>query len=187
VVLIAFVGNLVASFLGAVIRNAFGNGFFGFLFGVALTELLLFVISGFLHIGIYNSTLAIADGRPVEPIKMFRTEYLANFLVALLLYALLAFVGFLLCILPGIVVLYLGFLTPWYVLDQGMAPVDALKASFATTTKNGWPLILFALVTFLIYVAGAIVCLVGLLVTVPVALLMVTYTFRRLTGGLVTN
>jgi uncharacterized membrane protein len=38
-------------------------------------------------------------------------------------------------------------------------------------------------VTWLIYIAGAIVCLVGLLVTVPVALLMVTYTFRRLTGG----
>jgi uncharacterized membrane protein len=71
------------------------------------------------------------------------------------------------------------------VLDQAMAPVDALKASFRTTTKNGWGLIFFALVAFLIYIGGAVVCLVGLLVTVPLSLLMVTYTFRRLTGGLV--
>jgi len=33
-----------------------------------------------------------------------------------------------------------------------------------------------------IYFAGVIACVVGLLVTVPVALLMITYTFRRLTG-----
>jgi uncharacterized membrane protein len=116
---------------------------------------------------------------------MFRSDHLLNYLVALFLYGLLAAVGFALCILPGIVVLYLGFLTPWFVLDQGMDPVDALKASYRTTTSSGWGLIFFALITWLIYVAGAIVCLVGLLVTVPLALLMVTYTFRRLTGGLV--
>jgi uncharacterized membrane protein len=184
-VLIAFVGILVASFLGAVIRNASGDSLVGVLFGVAVADLLIFIVSGFLHIGVYNSALALADGRRVEPSKMFRSDYLLNYLVAILLYGLLAAVGLFLCILPGIVVLYLGFLTPWYVLDQGMAPVDALKASYRTTTSNGWGLIFFALVTWLIYVAGAIVCLVGLLVTVPVALLMVTYTFRRLTGGLV--
>jgi uncharacterized membrane protein len=184
-VLIAFVGILVATFLGAVIRNAAGNSLVGVLFGVAVADLVIFIVSGFLHIGVYNSALALADGRRVEPSKMFRTDYLANYLVAILLYGLIAAVGLFLCILPGIAVLYLGFLTPWYVLDQGMAPVDALKASFRMTTSQGWGLILFALVTWLIYVAGAIVCLVGLLVTVPVALLMVTYTFRRLTGGLV--
>ena len=181
VVLIAFAGIVVASGLGIAIRNALGNSLLAVLFGVAVADLLVFVVSGFLHIGVYNSALALADGRPVEPSKMFKTDYLANYLVAILLYGLLAAVGFLLCILPGIVVLYLGFLTPWYVLDQGMAPVDALKASYQTTTKNAG-LILFAIVTWLIYVAGAIACLVGLLVTVPLALLMVTYTYRRLTG-----
>jgi uncharacterized membrane protein len=185
VVLIAFIGILVASFLSAVVRDASGDSLFGVLFGVAIADLLIFIVSGFLHIGVYNSALALADGRPVEPSKMFRSDHLLNYLVALFLYGLLAAVGFALCILPGIVVLYLGFLTPWFVLDQGMDPVDALKASYKTTTRNGWGLIFFALITWLIYVAGAIVCLVGLLVTVPLALLMVTYTFRRLTGGLV--
>jgi uncharacterized membrane protein len=143
-------------------------------------------VSGFLHIGVYNSALAIADGRPVEPSKMFKTDYLANYLVAILLYGLLAAVGLLLCIIPGIVVLYLGFLTPWYVLDQGMAPVDAIKASFQITTKYAGSLILFAVVTWLIYIVGFIACIVGLLVSAPVALLMVTYVFRQLTGRPVT-
>ena len=182
VVLIVFVGIVVAGLVSIAIRDAGGNGLFGVLLSGALAELLLFVVSGFLQIGVYNSAIALADGRAIEPVKMFRTDYLANFLVAIFLYSLLAAIGFFLCVLPGFVVLYLGFLTPWYVLDQGMAPVDGLKASYQTTTRNGWALFFFALVAWVIYFAGVIACVVGLLVTVPVALLMITYTFRRLTG-----
>ena len=43
-------------------------------------------------------------------------------------------------------------------------------------------LLVFAIVAYLIWFVGAVACFVGLLVSVPVALLMITYAFRGLTG-----
>jgi uncharacterized membrane protein len=181
VMLVAFVGSIIASVVSFALRSS-ASGLFAFLLATAVGSVLQFVVSGFLHLGVYQSALAIADGRPVEPGKMFTTDQLGNYLVATLLYGLMVGVGFLLCILPGIVVAYLGFLTPFYVLDQRMAPVDAIRASFKVTSANVGALLGFAIVVFLVYIVGAIACLVGLLVTAPVALLAITYVFRQING-----
>jgi uncharacterized membrane protein len=60
--------------------------------------------------------------------------------------------------------------------------MDAVRASFRTTSSNVGQLLPFAIVVFLVYIVGAIACGVGLLVSAPVALLAITYAFRRLHG-----
>ena len=179
--LIALVGYIVAAIVAGVIRGA-ASGFIGLLVTSAVGDLLLLLVGGFLQIGIYQSALAVADGRPVEPGKMFSTDMLVPFAIAVFLYSLMVAVGTLFCFIPGIVLAYLGFFTPLYVLDKRMAPTEAIRASFQITSKNVGGLIGFAIVGFLVYVLGFILCFVGTLVAAPVVLLATTYVFRNLNG-----
>jgi uncharacterized membrane protein len=181
VMLVALVGFLIAGIISGILRSA-ASGFFGILVVTAVGDVIFLLIGGVCQIGIYQSAVAVADGRPVEPAKMFTTDLLGPFVIALLLYGLMVGVGSLFCFIPGIVLAYLGFFTPFYVLDARMSPTDAIRASFQVTSKNVGGLIGFAVVAFLVYVLGFIACFVGVLVAGPVVLLATTYVFRSVNG-----
>jgi uncharacterized membrane protein len=179
--LVALVGFIVAGIISGVLRSS-ASGFFGFLVVTAVGDVIFLLIGGVLQIGIYQSALAVADGRPVEPAKMFTTDLLGPFVIALFLYGLMVGVGSLFCFIPGIVLAYLGFFTPFYVLDHRMSPTDAIRASFHVTSRNAGGLIGFAVVAALVYLLGFIACFVGVLVAGPVVLLATTYVFRGVNG-----
>ena len=92
------------------------------------------------------------------------------------------FLGTLLCYIPGIIAAFLLDWTMFYVVDQDMAPVDAVKASVKFVTDHLGDTIVFYLLGIVVLIVGAILCLVGLLVAVPVILIGAAYTFRRLNG-----
>ena len=58
--------------------------------------------------------------------------------------------------------------------------MTAIKSSFSFTSGNVGALLLLALLSFLCFVAGALACLVGLLVAYPVVTVAAAYTYRRL-------
>jgi len=66
---------------------------------------------------------------------------------------------------------------------RGLAPIDALKASFSTVRAHVGETLLSFLVQGLLVVAGLFACGVGILATGPIALLIQVYTYRRLSGG----
>ena len=83
---------------------------------------------------------------------------------------------------PGIIV---GFLLNWamfYVVDQDMEPMDAIKASVKFVTSHLGDTIVFYLLGIVVLFVGAMLCLVGLLVAVPVVLIAAAFTFRVLNG-----
>ena len=182
VMVVAFVGSIIAIVISAVIRNAFSGGLFGFLLVTAFTQILIFVVTGALQIGVYRSALTVSNGQRIEIGRMFAGDDLGPYLLATIALGVLTFVGFLLCILPGIAVMFFGFFTPFFVLDQHQAPVDAIKSSFRLVSANVGTLLPFAIVAFLVYVVGFIACGVGVLVTAPVSLLAVTFAYRTLNG-----
>jgi uncharacterized membrane protein len=182
IMLVAFVGSIVAAVIAGIIRSSIGGGFFGFLFVTALTQILVFVVTGLLEIGVYRSALAVTAGQPIDFGRMFSTDELGPYLIATLLWGLVVFVGFLLCIVPGIVLLFFGFYYPFYILDQRQAPVDSIRSSFQLVNANLGVMIPFALLAFLCYVVGFIACGVGVLVSAPIALIAIAYAYRTLNG-----
>lgn len=85
----------------------------------------------------------------------------------------------------GLVALAVNFLllfTFWFVIDKHLAPIDAMKASYQLVTANLSTTILFYLLSIAIFIGGAILCGVGLLVAVPVVLLATAFLFKRLLG-----
>ncbi len=109
-------------------------------------------------------------------------ELFGPFLVAAILQGLITFVGYLLCIIPGIIAAFLLWFTPFFVIDRHMAPTDALSASFNLVKSHAGVLVLFGIVSVVVYFAGAIVCLVGLLVSIPVVLIATAYMYKRMAG-----
>ncbi|MHC4216781.1 MAG: hypothetical protein ACYSWP_25880 [Planctomycetota bacterium] len=61
----------------------------------------------------------------------------------------------------------------YFVIDMGMGPVKALKASSRATMDAKWNLWLFSIVCGLVNVAGFLCFIVGLVVTVPTVMMTV--------------
>lgn len=113
----------------------------------------------------------------------FRFKALAPVFGVAILVGLINAVAFILCFLPVLITGYLLWYSLTFVIDRDLDPIAAIKASFKLTTENVGQLLPLALVCVLLNIGGAILCLVGLLVTIPVTLLAGVYAYRVLTGG----
>ena len=63
-----------------------------------------------------------------------------------------------------------------------MDPVEAIQTSINWVKDNFGEVFVILLVSYLIYLAGACLCGVGLLVSAPVALVAIVYSYRALTN-----
>lgn len=137
----------------------------------------------FVQAAYLSGCLDIADGRPVTIGSFFQPRNFAAALVTAVLLGLLVAVGSMLFVIPGLIIAFLAQFAVAFVIDRGLAPVDAFKASFATCRANVGGALLSWLVQVVVLLAGQMLCGVGLLVAFPVAVLIQTYTYRRLSGG----
>jgi uncharacterized membrane protein len=158
-------------------------GFFGaaLFFGLFL-GLVQWIVSLVVSAGITKGSLEIADGRPLELGTMFKGFDIVQVVIASVLTGLGVIIGLLLCVLPGIIFAFLTSFTTYFIVDQKQSAVDAIKSSIAFTRQRVGDVILLFLAMFVAFILGACACLVGLLVTIPVAVLAQAYAFRKLNG-----
>jgi hypothetical protein len=156
--------------------------------GSVLSAFISLVIS----LGLIRAALSILDGGRPSVEQLVSTKDIGPYIIASLLVALIVTVGLVLCIIPGLVA---GFLLQFYgyaIIDRKSdsvttapqsSPTGSLRASFEVVAGNVGPLILLAVLCFLLNVAGALLCGVGLLVTVPVTSIAIAYAWRYFSGG----
>jgi hypothetical protein len=164
-----------------------GGGFFGiamilsFLFGV-----LSFVINLVIQSGIIKASLALTRGQKVEIGTAFNGINWGQVIIAALIIGVATFVGLILCVLPGIVVIFFTSYTLYFVIDRNQDAMTAIKSSIAMVKDNVGTLILFFLASLAAYIVGACLCGVGLLAAIPVVVIAQAYTFRMLNNDPVT-
>jgi uncharacterized membrane protein len=166
--------HLVLSILGAVTGSV----------AVQLIFSLIGWIVGFiLAMGLIRCTLAVVKGQTPEVSMLFETPGLGSYIVASILFGLMLFVGFILCIIPGIIVgivfMFYGYLI---VENPTLGPTDALKRASELTKGRIGELFVFGLALFGINLIGAILCGVGLLFTYGITAVAVAYAYRTLNG-----
>lgn len=110
------------------------------------------------------------------------TPYWKFFATSLLTSLAIGF-GLVLLIVPGLIAMVLFMFSTFLVVDRGLGPLDALKASVELTKGNRWPLFGFAVLTALVVALGVLALGVGLLVAVPIVGLATAYAYRFLSGG----
>jgi hypothetical protein len=118
-----------------------------------------------------------------EPVKVetafagFGPRFLHLFLVHLVASFLIG-LGFVCFILPGIYLLVAWSFALVLVMDRGLDFWPAMELSRKVVNKNWWPLLALLLVLGVLGLSGLLVCGIGLLVTLPVALASFLYAYE---------
>jgi uncharacterized membrane protein len=103
-------------------------------------------------------------------------------LVASLLITLFTFCGTLLCIIPGLVVAAMLKFTFLFIVDKRMDFWPAMQASHAVVKSDYFGFTMFLLLMVLVDIVGALCCIVGLLVALPVTIAAITVAYRDIVG-----
>lgn len=94
----------------------------------------------------------------------FKTKYLKIVLANLIVFA-LVIIGFILLIIPGIIVLCRLAFVPYLVMDKDLEPMKAVEKSWEMTRHHGWKIFWMALISFFIFILGIIVFFVGAIIS----------------------
>ena len=146
-----------------------------------LATLVGVVISIVLTIGIMKISLAFCDSRKPAFSELFDPagcfwRYLGTYI----LYVFIIGAGFVLLIIPGIIWAVKFSLCFYFVIDKGLGPVDALKASSRTTMGVKWDLFGFGILCGLINIAGILCLIVGIFAAYPTTLVASSLVYRQL-------
>ncbi len=196
--------SLLGQILGQVMEN-YPEKFPPFL-SIALL-LMIFVIEIILGIGLIKIALGFCDSLKPRFSTLFKGwDCFWRYLGAGLLYCLIVGGAFIACILPFTLLSVLMY-TPWFalvafigasipiaillikfslcfyfVIDRGLGPIKALKASSWTTRGAKWSLFVFGILCTLINILGFLCFFVGLFATFPTILVAMALVYRDLSA-----
>jgi len=166
-------GELTSTSSGMVGGSIIASLFFG---GLS------FLAQLFIQSGIVKGSLDLTRGKPISLGSMFSGIDFVQVLIASLILAVATIIGIVLCVLPGLAVMFLTSFTLYFIIDKELPAIEAIKASISFTMANAGTLIVFFLACIAAYIVGAVLCGVGLLVAIPVVVIAQAYTYRTLQG-----
>jgi hypothetical protein len=165
----------------SVVVNLIGRSFDSWVLQLVFS-VIGFVVSQVMTRGLVRAALTIVNGGRPDPGAVFSFENIGPFIVGAILYGLVVGVGFVLCIIPGLILgAMLGFWS-FACVEQDLDGVSALRRSWELTRSNVGPTILFGLAYLGINIVGAILCGIGLLVTIPLSYVAAAHFYRQLSG-----
>lgn len=133
--------------------------------------------------GLYGAAFKQLRGEQISVGDLFSGgRHFTRMIVATILIGILAGIGSIFCLIPGLIVAGLAFLTAPMIVEGGKGAVDAIKASIEVTKKDWIMFTIFALALGFIAGAGGIACGVGVLATYPLLFLGQAVAYRDLVG-----
>ena len=96
--------------------------------------------------------------------------------------AILVSIGYVLCIIPGLIAWFFLFFSQFFAADKGMGVGEALGASARLMNDNLAKMVGFFLGSLLAIFIGALLCGIGLLVAYPVVLIATAYMYKACQG-----
>ncbi|TNU76590.1 hypothetical protein FH969_02495 [Miniimonas arenae] len=186
IIAIALVGFAVAGLFGTTRYNTSDGVNVAAAFGVFGSIVLYFFVFAavFLaQIGLINGYLTIADGQRAALGTFFTFRNIGAALLAVLLIAVVSAVLSIVPVIGSIAVAFFTVFALYFVVDRNQDAISGIRSAATLAIQNPAQTLLLIVVTYLLNVVGALVCGVGLLVTVPLAGLATVYLYRRLSGG----
>ncbi len=146
-----------------------------------LWTLISMVISILVQIGSIKITLELYDGKPLNFSNLYsQSNLILRYLGASILYGLMVFVGFIFFIIPGIYLAIKYQFFSYLIVDKNMGIMDSFKKSENMTQGVKMNLLLFFLALAGINILGALVFLVGLIITIPTTVMATVYVYKKL-------
>ena len=146
-----------------------------------LLVILGWVINIILAIGLIKIALSFCDERKPAIGTLFDAwGCFWRYVATAILYGLIMLGGFILLIIPGIIWAVKFGLCFYFVIDKGLDPIQALKASSRTTMGVKWQLFGFGIVCGLINLLGFLCLIVGIFATCPTVIVASALVYRQL-------
>ena len=144
-----------------------------------ISQVLGILVGAFFMAGLYKMALNQIDGQPVSLNDLFSGgQFFGQMLIGQILFNIALVVGFVLCCIPGFIVMGgLMFWTP-LVVDKKMDAMQALTTSWNTLKPQVFSAIGFLIVSGLAALLGVIACCVGVLFTAPIGILAPALIYR---------
>lgn len=162
-----------APFLLAV----YGPMFFFMLVNLAVTA--------YLQAGFHKVLLRVARGEQVEFTELFSgREYFLRYLGGMFLFQIMATVGFLLLIIPGIIVTLMLWPFTYVIIDRNVGVFESYRLAHEATSGNYMSVFVLGLAAVGISLAGLLACGVGLIFAAPLTSLLFAVAYCGMTGQL---
>ncbi|HEY1497588.1 MAG TPA: hypothetical protein VGF49_23680 [Candidatus Solibacter sp.] len=150
---------------------------------IALNALVPVILQGPLFAGFHIYCLKRILGRNAEVPDLFKGfNFFVPTLVASLVISLFVFAGSLLCVIPGLVVAAMYKFTYLFIVDKRMDFWPAMQASHAVVKNDYFGFTMFLILMALVNLLGALCCIIGLLISIPVTLAAITIAYQELVG-----
>ena len=150
--------------------------------GQFIGQLLQSVVSTILIGVAAKAALEVTEGKPFDYFAAFGKVDLVQLIIASVLVGIATVIGFVLLIIPGLIVMFLTYLTTYAVVDYGKSAIDGIKHSVKLISDNVGSALILAVLNVLVVIAGAIALCVGLIVAIPVTIFATAYAYRSFNG-----
>jgi uncharacterized membrane protein len=179
-----FIALLVVAFLIQVIPRVIGEVIYDRL---PLVSLVLYLIATVLEIvvslGLIKVSVNFCDGIKGKLDDLLSSFHLVfSYFAAAVVYFLIVVAGLFLFVVPGVIWFIKYSMFPYFIVDEKMGPIEAIKASGKATAGAKFQLFLFILLLWLVNFGGLLALGIGLFVSIPVTMVSYAYVYRQLAG-----
>jgi uncharacterized membrane protein len=150
---------------------------------LALGNVVSQAVSAFLQVGFARIWLDAARGiRPTFETLFSGADRMLPMLGLNIVFGLGVVIGCALLIVPGVLLLLVYPLAPFYVVDAKLGPIDAMRRSWSDTAGQKGELAVLALAGVGLGILGVMMCCVGLLATTPLFMVAAAVAFTWASG-----
>jgi|SRR3989344_522513 len=176
-----FIGiTVITAAISGAVSSALGSVEEGPVVGIANT-LVNMAVSTFIGLGITSIYLkAHVSVESVSFSDLWHPDLFWNYFAASIVVSIIVGVGFILLIVPGVILALMFLFTTYLIVDKKLGPIEALKESNRITKGKKWQLLVLMLAIIGVNILGFIGLLVGLLISIPVSTLAIVYVYRKL-------
>ncbi len=173
-------GTIVVTNSGTITSGSCAATFGATIIAGVLTAIVFGVLAWLATVGLVRAALKTSLGDVPGFHYLTSGENLGKYVVVAIVYALLSGIGLVLCILPGLIVIFLFQFSPFYALDKGEGVSEAFGSSYKVVTGNLVPVIVTALVNAVASFLGSFLWGLLTLVALPFAILFTVHVYRQL-------
>lgn len=150
-----------------------------------IATIVYWIISSIIGIGLIKIVLDVADGNNGALVDLVtHWNLLLKYIAVTIVYGVVVWVGLILLIFPGIIWSLKFLFAPWLVVDKGMGPLEAMKASSRMTMGMKWDLFGFLAAGYVVFAIGVVCLGVGVFVTGPLFAIASAMVYRHMAKGM---
>lgn len=155
---------------------------------IGLIQIIGVIILTLGKIGYYNSSLLLTKGLKPSFDQFYKNwRVFFSWIIAGFIFGLMFSIGLSLFIFPGLYVLATFGFFPFFIIDKGSGPIEALEKSAEATKGMRMELLLFFLACAGIDALGVLFFGVGILIASPVTLIAMASVYEKITGQMATS